>query len=110
MRWMVADIRPGGLGSFPGYWLGIQHGSQIFFGAITDDAGHEPGPRPQHRHDVDGRQPGDDQPSPSGSNPGDDMELMYGNTLYFSAFTLKRHRIVGLQHHHGLVVVGSRHP
>ena len=28
-------------------------------------------------------------PSPSGSNPGDDMELMYGNTLYFSAFTLQ---------------------
>ena len=110
--WMVADIRPGGLGSFPGYWLGIQHGSQIFFGAITDDAGHELW---AHDHSTGttwmAANLGDDQPSPSGSNPGDDMELMYGNTLYFSAFTLPiRHRIVGLQHHHGLVVVGSRHP
>ena len=88
--WMVADIRPGGLGSFPGYWLGIQHGSQIFFGAITDDAGHELW---AHDHSTGttwmAANLGDDQPSPSGSNPGDDMELMYGNTLYFSAFTLQ---------------------
>ena len=86
--WMVADIRSGGLGSFPGWWLGVAHGSIIFFDAWTDDAGRE-----LWAHD---QSSGStymvanlvaDQPQPSGSNPGDDIEIMYGDTLYFSAFT-----------------------
>lgn len=87
--WMVADIRQGANGSFPGYWLGIQHGTQIFFGAYTDDNGTELWAH-DHRTGATwmAANLGVDQPSsPSGSNPGDDMEIMYGDTLYFSAFT-----------------------
>jgi ELWxxDGT repeat protein len=88
--WMVADIREGENGSYPGYWLGIQHGSQIFFGAYTDETGHELW---GHDHST-----GTtwlvanlvaDQQQVGGSNPGDDIEIMLGNTLYFSAFTLE---------------------
>ena len=88
--WMVADIRQGAEGSFPGYWLGIQHGLQIFFGAYTDENGTELW---AHDHStgatwmVSNLVP--DDPVPSGSNPGDDMEIMCGDTLYYTAFTLE---------------------
>ena len=86
--WMVADIRQGAQGSFPGYLLAVQHGTQLFFGAYTDDNGTELW---AHDHTTGttwmAANLGPDQPSPSGSNPGDDIEIMYGDTLYFSAFT-----------------------
>ena len=86
--WMVADIRQGAGGSFPGSLLAIKHGSQIFFGAYTDDNGTELW---AHDHATGATwlaaNLGMDQPSPMGSNPGDDIEIMYGDTLYFSAFT-----------------------
>ena len=86
--WMVADIRQGAMGSFPGYLLAVKHGTQLFFGAYTDDNGTELW---AHDHSTGttwmAANLGMDQPSPSGSNPGDDIEIMYGDTLYFSAFT-----------------------
>ena len=84
--WMVADIRQGSGGSFPGSLLAIKHGSQIFFGAYTDDNGTELW---AHDHPTGetwmAANLGLDHPSPMGSNPGDDIEIMYGDTLYFSA-------------------------
>ena len=86
--WMVADIRSGAGGSFPGSLLAIKHGSQIYFGAYTDGNGSELW---AHDHSTGATwmaaNLGVDQPSPMGSNPGDDIEIMYGDTLYFSAFT-----------------------
>lgn len=86
--WMVADIRQGAQGSFPGYLLAVKHGTQFFFGAYTDGNGTELW---AHDHSTGttwlAANLGPDQPSPSGSNPGDDIEIMYGDTLYFSAFT-----------------------
>ena len=86
--WMVADIRSGAEGSFPGSLLAIKHGSQIYFGAYTDDNGTELW---AHDHATGetwmAANLGLDHPSPMGSNPGDDIEIMYGDTLYFSAFT-----------------------
>ena len=86
--WMVADIRQGAGGSYPGTWLGIKHGTQIFFSAYTDGNGTELW---AHDHATGATwmaaNLGPDQPSPTGSNPGDDIEIMYGDTLYFSAFT-----------------------
>ena len=75
-------------GEFPGYLLAVKHGTQLFFGAYTDDNGTELW---AHDHSTGttwmAANLGMDQPSPSGSNPGDDIEIMYGDTLYFSAFT-----------------------
>jgi ELWxxDGT repeat protein len=87
---MVADIRSGSSGSFPGYWLGVAHESIIFFDAGTDYAGRELWAHDQSTGStwmVANLVP--DQQQPSGSNPGDDIEIMYGDTLYFSAFTLQ---------------------
>ena len=86
--WMVSDIRSGENGSFPGYWLGIVHEEIIYFDAWTDTHGRE-----LWAHNtvtgstwiVANLQL--DNPFPSGSNPGDDIEIMYGDFLYFSAFT-----------------------
>ena len=86
--WMVSDIRAGENGSYPGYWLGVVHEDIIYFDAWTDTNGREL----WAHHTVSGStwmvaNLQIDNPSPAGSNPGDDIEIMYGNVLYFSAFT-----------------------
>jgi len=85
--WMVADIRQGADGSFPGYLLAVKHGTQFFFGAYTDDNGTELW---AHDHTTGATWMAanvNNYPAPDGSNPGDDIEIMYGDILYFSAFT-----------------------
>ena len=86
--WMVADIRQGAAGSFPGYLLAVKHGTRLFFGAYTDENGTELW---AHDHTTGATwmaaNVNSDQQVQSGSNPGDDIEIMYGDTLYFSAFT-----------------------
>ena len=55
--WMVADIRQGAQGSFPGYLLAVKHGTQFFFGAYTDGNGQNCGRTTTDGHHVAGRQP-----------------------------------------------------
>ena len=84
---LVSDINIGPDGSLPGYWLVVVHDDVIYFDADDGVNGRE-----LWAHDtLTGSswlvadlnfEPG------YGSNPGDDIEIIYGDTLYFSAFTM----------------------
>ena len=86
--WMVEDIEPGVNGSFPGALMGVVVGHAIYFDAWTSDLG-----RMLWAHDVVNDTtwqvtPMDDvQPPAMLYNPGDDLEIVIGDRIYFSAYT-----------------------
>jgi ELWxxDGT repeat protein len=83
--WRVAEIYSGIGHSTPGYYMAILVGDTLYFSANDGSSGHE-----LWAHDTSNastwRVADFNSGNGIGSNPGEFMEILVGDTLYFSAF------------------------